>query len=302
MNPIGLAVVALALVGTVLVLAEVPWFARRPMAERLGGHLPGRRSGRPTTTVWSTESLRDALTPLAGVLGARGARLFGVREDAERRLRRIHAGDDAAGFRIRQLGWATAALAAAAVVVTAATPGPFIGLGVLAGAPLLAFLVVEDRLARASRDWQRRTLAELPVVVEQLGMLLGAGYSLGSALDRLATRGNGVVSADLGRLVQRMQQGLTEIAALREWADLAGVDALDRLVGVLALNRDAGDLGRLIAEEARSIRRDSQRDLVEAIERRNQQVWIPVTVATLLPGVTFMAVPFVEALSLFTGS
>jgi hypothetical protein len=30
-------------------------------------------------------------------------------------------------------------------------------------------------------------------------------------------------------------------------------------------------------------------------------VWIPVTVATLLPGVLFMAVPFIEALKVFSG-
>ena len=42
------------------------------------------------------------------------------------------------------------------------------------------------------------------------------------------------------------------------------------------------------------------RELVEAIERRGQQVWIPVTVATLVPGVLLLAVPFVEAMRLFT--
>ena len=77
---------------------------------------------------------------------------------------------------------------------------------------------------------------------------------------------------------------------------------LDRLVAVLALNREAGDLGRLIAEEARAIRRDVQRELIETIERRGQQVWIPVTVATLVPGVLFLAVPFIEALRLFSGA
>ena len=55
----------------------------------------------------------------------------------------------------------------------------------------------------------------------------------------------------------RIRQGLTEVDALREWAALDRVDALDRLVSVLALNREAGDLGRLIAEEARTIRRDA---------------------------------------------
>jgi tight adherence protein C len=56
----------------------------------------------------------------------------------------------------------------------------------------------------------------------------------------------------------------------------------------------------LISEEARSIRRDVQRERVEAIERRAQQVWIPVTVAALVPGVLFLIVPFVEAMRLFT--
>jgi hypothetical protein len=40
--------------------------------------------------------------------------------------------------------------------------------------------------------------------------------------------------------------------------------------------------------------------LIETVERRGQQVWIPVTVAALVPGVLFMAVPFIEALRLFS--
>ena len=71
---------------------------------------------------------------------------------------------------------------------------------------------------------------------------------------------------------------------------------------VKCLNREASDLGRLISEEARSIRRDVHRQLIETIERRGQQVWIPVTVATLVPGVIFLAIPFTEAMRLFTQS
>jgi hypothetical protein len=73
-----------------------------------------------------------------------------------------------------------------------------------------------------------------------------------------------------------------------------------RLVRVLALDRAATDLGRIIAEEARTTRREAQRRLVETLDRRAQQVWVPVTVATLVPGVLFLAVPFFEAMRLFT--
>jgi hypothetical protein len=44
-----------------------------------------------------------------------------------------------------------------------------------------------------------------------------------------------------------------------------------------------------------------QRDLLEALERRAQQVWVPVTVATLVPGVIFLSIPFIAALRQFSG-
>ena len=168
------------------------------------------------------------------------------------------------------------------------------------GAPLLAFLVLEQRMATASAAWQRRVFLELPVVAEQLAMLTSAGWSLGAAIGRIATRGTGNCATDLRRVVQRIGQGLGEVEALREWAAAVEVDALDRLVAILSLNREAADLGRLIAEEARAIRRDAQRELIEEIERRNQQVWIPVTVAALIPGTMLMGVPFIDALALFS--
>ena len=170
----------------------------------------------------------------------------------------------------------------------------------LVGAPALAFLVVESQLSRRSTDWKRSLVLELPIVSEQLGMLLSAGYSLGAALQRLSRRSNGAVAQDLQRVVTRIQHGIDENTALREWATTADVPAVGRLVGVLALNRDAGDLGHLITQEARAVRAEVHRELVETIEKRGQQVWIPVTVATLVPGLLFLAVPFTEALRLFS--
>jgi tight adherence protein C len=132
-------------------------------------------------------------------------------------------------------------------------------------------------------------------------MLLSSGYSMGAAIARVAERGDGVCARAFGRITIRVRQGLSDIDALREWAGLAQVPALDRLVRVLELNFQAADLGELISAEARSTRREAQRSLEELIERRSQTVWIPVTVATLVPGVIFMAVPFVDAMGKLTG-
>jgi tight adherence protein C len=57
-----------------------------------------------------------------------------------------------------------------------------------------------------------------------------------------------------------------------------------------------------VSSEARQARHEVQRLLTEMIERRAQQVWVPVAVATLVPGVILLAVPFLAALRLFSGS
>lgn len=300
-RPLAASAVLLWL-GGALVLSHVRWFSRRPLAARLRPYAPGAMRGQPPGGVLSVVSIRDVMAPMAQRAGGRIAALLGINEELAVRLRRVHSPVDVSTFRLRQAGWAGSALAGG-VLLTAATRPPLpIALLFLIGGPLLAFLLIEQQLSSASARWKHRIFLELPVLSEQLGMLIGAGYSLSAALNRLATRGRGACAHDLAGVCGRIRQGLTEVDALREWADIADVGALHRLVAVLSLNREAGDLGRLIAEEARGIRREVQRELIEQIERRSQQVWIPVTVATLVPGAVLLAVPFIEALRLFSSS
>jgi tight adherence protein C len=295
-----LALAALALfAGSTLLLSHIRWFRRRPLTDRLAPYVPGGSTVRSTGILVSAETFGQVIGPLARAVGERLARAVGVTEALVVRLERTGSTLDVTAFRVRQLGWAAVGLLVGGGVAVAAGQSGLVALLLIVSGPLIGFLVVEQRLAVASQAWQRRIFLELPVVAEQLGMLLSAGYSLGAGLGRLAARGKGACGRDLQRVVGRIRQGLSETEALREWATVADVDALHRLVAVLALNRQSGDLGRLIAEEARAIRRDVHRGLIETIERRGQQVWIPVTVAALVPGVIFLAVPFVDALSLF---
>lgn len=286
-------------IGTTLILSELRWFARRPLDERLRPYVPGGWEHPGRSGILSVESFREVIAPIASTIGDGVSRVVGIDDDLETRLRRIHSIETPVQIRMRQLNRALLALvAAAAVVMLIALPVP-VGVLFILGAPVLAFLLVEQQIANASADWQRRLQLELPIVAEQFGMLLSAGYSLGGAIDRIATRSRGCCARDLERVSRRIRQGLAEADALREWAELAGVPAIQRFVGVLALNRDTTDLGRLISEEARTVRRAVQRELTEIADRRAQQVWIPVTVATLLPGTLFLAVPFLRAIDVF---
>lgn len=287
-------------VGATVLLSAMARFSRPTLAERLRPFTPGTVA--QPSGVLSVESFREVLAPLARHLGDRIAALFGVFEPIEIRLRRTHSRMDAAAFRTRQMIIAISAMVVAGVVAGLFGPPPVLSLFLVLGAPLTAFLVVEQRLANASERWQRALANELPVVSEQLAMLLNAGYSLGSALARIAGNGQGCMATDLKTVVNRVRHGVSESQALREWAEVARVDAVHRLVAVLALNTEATDLGRLVSAESRSARRDLHRRMLEVIERRAQQVWVPVTVATLVPGVILLAVPFLAALKLFSNA
>ena len=302
MTPRAALVVGLAAwAGATLVLSEIRWFRRIPLVSRLEPYAPRPMSARSSRAgVVTVGSFREVVTPLARSAGTSLSRLAGIEEDLGTRLERIHARTDPSSFRVRQLGWSVATLAVGALVTLVAAPPPALSALLLVGAPLLAFLVPEQQLATAGARWQRHVFLELPVVAEQLGMLLSAGYSLGAAINRVAERGHSACGQDLQRVAARVRYGATEVDALHEWSALVRVPAVERLVAVLALNQEAGDLGRLISEEARAIRRDAQRELIELMERKAQLVWIPVTVAALLPGTLFLVVPFVEAMRLFT--
>lgn len=288
-------------IGATLALSEVRWFARPRLSERLAPFQTGRSPRRPPREFASVRSLTELLAPLARQVGDRFASFVGVGEELALRLERVHSPDNASRFRLRQLGASALGLGigvlASVVLGLPATLGVLISLGL----PVLAFLILEQRLATQSANWQRRLFLELPVVAEQLAMLLAAGFSLGAALNRLAARSAGATGRDLAQVCRRIRQGVPEDRALREWAQVARVEALSRLVAILALHTEASDLGRLVSEEARSIRQEVHRAQVVIMERRAQQVWIPVTVATLVPGVIFLAIPFIAALHAFAG-
>jgi tight adherence protein C len=287
-------------IGLTLIFSGIRRFTRPSLSERLRPYHPGAPA--PVRAFDPTAPLRQLVGPLLSHAGGRLAALFGVAEDAATRLQRVHSPLTVTALRARELAWAGCAfMVATTASVVLRLPAPLAILMVI-GAPLFAFLLIEQRLSTASAHWQRDVLYELPVVSEQVAMLLAAGYSLGAALNRVSQRSQGCCARDLADVANRVRQGVAGPDALREWSKAVKVPAVDRLVAVLAVNGEASDLGRLVAVEARQCRREVHRRTMEIIERRSEQVWVPVTVATLVPGVILIAVPFLSALHAFSGS
>lgn len=298
MSPLFIALLP-ASVGLAFLLDSLAWVRRPTLGARLRAHRPV--SARPAPRAGGT-GLGELLRPTAERAVEALGRSVGITEPLALRLRRAGLATTPSEFRLRQLRQVVAGTALGAAMAGLLHSRPFLAAWVLLGAPLVAALAAEQRLVDLAASRRRRIRLELPVVAEQLGLLVGAGRSLPAALRRVAERGRGEIAADLAVVMRRVRHGLDEVEALREWAATTSVEGVDRLVAVLALHREATDLGLLIAQEARSARLDAHRELIESIERRAQLVWVPVTVATLVPGLLFLAVPFVAALSGVTGA
>ncbi len=174
---------------------------------------------------------------------------------------------------------------------------------VLIGAAIAVatFLLPEHLLSQAVTLRGTELTEELPTVTEQIAMLLASGMSLTNALQTTGQRGRGVCPADLRRVSARVAHGATVETAFGEWAEAAGSADVRRLVGVLTLHEDAADIAALVSDEARSARSAAHRRLIERIGRRNEQVWIPVAVAALVPGAILLSIPFSDALRSYTG-
>jgi Flp pilus assembly protein TadB len=293
-------VVLLAL-GCALVLDRLPWFRDRALVERLRPYAPGAGRTSTSSVAGTARSVAQVLLPTLDALGAHLARAVGVETPLARRLERAAAPTTPEQFRVRQATHAVLALLAVGALTRAVGTSAVVTLSGLLAAPVLAALLHEQQLSRAIEHRRGRIRAELPVVVEQLGTLLGAGYSLPGALARLCERADGAVADELRQVARSVGRGSSVDTALDEWAERSDLEAVRRLVHVLALHADASNLATLVAEEARSLRAESHRELLAEVERRSQLVWIPVTVATLVPGLLFLAVPFLAALSQVAG-
>ena len=292
MNAIAASCAAALGTGAMLILSEVRWFRRVPLARRL--EPPLRPHRRP---------LRSRLTSatMAAEIGGRLATAFGLDQELGTRLERLGRRQSEAQFRTRQFTMSTAALLVSFAV--SMWIGAALIAAVLIGVTIAVamFLLPEHLLSQAVALRGAELTEELPTVTEQIAMLLASGMSLTNALQTTGQRGRGVCPSDLRRVSARVDHGATVETALEEWAEAAGSADVRRLVGVLTLHEDAADIAALVSDEARSARSAAHRRLIERIERRNEQVWIPVTVAALVPGAILLSIPFSDTLQSYTG-
>lgn len=287
MSSLAASSAALMAVGGTVTLSGLRWFRQTSLTARLA---------RPSSPPAGTRRLGNVLASAAAASGSAVAALLGSDPDLEIKLARAGAAQSPEEFRSRQFCAAAGAFVTVAVALTAMGAAPAVVVAIAMGSAAATFGVFEHQLARAVRSRRMQIIEELPIVAEQIGMLLASGLSLTSALDVAAQRGSGICATDLRQVTARVVAGTGVETALAEWADGAGSAEIRRFIGVLTLHEETADVASLVSDEARSARMEVHRQLISLIERRSEQVWIPVTVAALVPGAVLLAIPFSDAL------
>lgn len=160
--------------------------------------------------------------------------------------------------------------------------------------------------AIALRAMRNRTLAiraiegAMPAEIEKLAVYLAGGYSLVGATTRVAERTKSPC-AEIFEIIARGLKGGEEISvAVSQARELFEAPSLARLANVLEGALYGADLVKAARSEAAAQREAIHRLALAEMEKNSQKIWIPITIAALVPGIVLIFVPFVAVMRAVT--
>jgi tight adherence protein C len=278
------------LLGWMLLLGSLRSLRRPSLLRRLERRLDGAADDVPSRQALRRTRSGDRLG------GTRESRLDWRRGGLRGRLERAGSEATPRQLAIGTLACATAGLVFGVLVSTATTSTALrLALALLGAAigSLAPFGFLEQR---ATRRQAERTDA-FPLLVEHLAMLAGHGFAVPEAFWRLERRWRDTtVGADLRALCRRMAQGAEPAVAVADWAEAHRFPPGERLADALAATATSSDCERVLWQLGRAERERHLAELVRRFQVREQQVWIPVTVAAFVPGMLLLVLPFARAL------
>jgi tight adherence protein C len=217
---------------------------------------------------------------------------LGGNQSVRRRLERASMDMRVNDFRVQQVVWGLAAMAAAGlltVVVTSQSPERLLPMVILTGiAGLLGILLRENRLTAQVRAHERDVLAELPALTELLALAVAAGEGPVAALERVVGRSHGAFTRELARVLGAVRTGTPVSAALDEYSARTGIPVVARFAQALAVALERGTpLADVLHAQAGDVREAQRRALIETGARREVAMMVPVVFLVLPTTVMF---------------
>ena len=163
----------------------------------------------------------------------------------------------------------------------------------LASAALIERSLIDHRKKRRSEKLESSVIA----LLEQIYLMVINGSSLQSSL----TSAEGVGNRDIANLQNLVKSGLDLETAAEFWIGEFDHPAKRRLTDLLLARTTTSETLALMAGLVQQLRSEQRFSIISTIERRNQLVWIPVTIAVLVPGMIFIAIPLEATLRSLVG-
>ncbi|MCZ3385571.1 MAG: type II secretion system F family protein [Actinomycetia bacterium] len=304
MSPAEIFLIAAAATGVWLIVQGIPTPMAPSLYERVAPYLGREESiwqAGPTEHRASTWLPRWILS-LAEEAAQRVSWMTGGDGSAQRRLDALGPSFSVEQFRLEQLGWGFAsALCTGMLLLVRGEPAESwpIGVLILGIAMAVGVLARDHALTRAVQRRKERMQSELPTIVEMLAMAVGAGSSLTGALERVSQVGQGVVAAELTRVLDDTRVGLPLVPSLQQLATRNELNEVTRFVDAVVVAVERGTpLAHVLAAQAADAREASRRALIEAGGRKEIAMMVPVVFLVLPLSVLFVLFPGFYGLSL----
>lgn len=244
-----------------------------------------------------------AVSRATSTLAASLDRLLGGSSGIARRLERAGLALTVHEFRLEQLLWGTVGFTAAALpagAVAARHPERSIPLLILClVAFVLGMLLRENHLTDQVRRRERLILAEFPVIAELLALAVAAGEGPVAALERIVTRANGSLIADLKTVLAEIRTGTPVATAFDRYAARSGLPVVARFAEGIAIAVERGTpLADVLRAQAADVREAGCRSLIEAGARKEIAMLVPVVLLVLPVVVVFAFWPGLVGLRL----
>ncbi len=285
--------------GLLLIQRRAPVFRRIDLDDRLAPYL--RETARPSallsrTAITSSPSISRVLGPLARDSAKVVDKVLGGSASVRQRLVRCGRAPDVEAFRVEQVLWGAAGLAAGLLLAAVAWWRGSASVG-----PLTVLVLVAAALGVTGRDWalgqeatsrERRMLAEFPTVAEMLALSVSAGEGPVAALERVARLSDGELSGELRRTLADARAGASLPDALQSLSGRTGLAALARFVdGIVVAVERGTPLADVLRAQAQDVREVGQRALMDTAGRKEVLMMLPVVFLILPVTVLFAVYP-----------
>ena len=270
--------------GALLLLTAQPVGASRPsLARRLARLAPDAAldRARPRERVFRTTLFEESLRPVLERTGEALARILGrLGLDLQATDERLRAAGDRGGLAL----FAGQKLAGAPIGFSFLPAAESLGLApvtpvwVWLGAAAAGFLLPDVILKRRAEGRLRRMQEDLVHVVELAALAVSAGLGVEGALDQAVAAGEGPLFDELRRLFREARlRGEPASAALSRLATEAGLAEAEPLAAAMRAAAEHGTaVTQALRAQARALRERRRLELVEAGERAQVRMLLPV--------------------------